>query len=114
MPTQVESGVVRRPRQLRVAGHEAQVQIFDRDQIVCHHQLPGALCQSSRRWLAIRLCSPAGFVDDGWKDPVLVMPGETVPVLMRCPDPAGMVVYHCHNLEHADQGMMRNFAAEVR
>ncbi len=55
----------------------------------------------------------AGFVDDGWKDTVLVMPGETVQVLMRCPDQAGLFVYHCHNLEHADQGMMRNFAAEA-
>ncbi len=55
----------------------------------------------------------SGFVDDGWKDTVLVMPGETVQVLMRCPDAEGMFVYHCHNLEHADQGMMRNFAAEA-
>lgn len=55
----------------------------------------------------------AGFVDDGWKDTVLVMPGETVQVLMRCPEQAGMFVYHCHNLEHADQGMMRNFAAQA-
>jgi len=55
----------------------------------------------------------AGFVDEGWKDTVLVMPGETVQVLMRCPEQAGTFVYHCHNLEHADQGMMRNYTADA-
>lgn len=51
----------------------------------------------------------AGFVDDGWKDTVLVMPGERVQVLIRFKDHAGMFLYHCHNLEHEDMGMMRNF-----
>ena len=49
-----------------------------------------------------------GFVDDGWKDTVLVMPGEAVTVLMRFTQP-GLFVYHCHVLEHEDMGMMRNF-----
>jgi FtsP/CotA-like multicopper oxidase with cupredoxin domain len=44
----------------------------------------------------------AGFVDDGWKDTVLVMPGEKVQVLVRFEDYAGTFVYHCHNLEHGD------------
>jgi len=51
----------------------------------------------------------AGFVDDGWKDTVLVTPGERVRVLIRFQDHAGMFLYHCHNLEHEDMGMMRNF-----
>ncbi|HRE28356.1 MAG TPA: multicopper oxidase domain-containing protein, partial [Anaerolineales bacterium] len=51
----------------------------------------------------------AGFVDDGWKDTVLIMPGETVQLVMRFPQYPGLFVYHCHNLEHADQGMMRNY-----
>ncbi len=55
----------------------------------------------------------AGFVDAGWKDTVLIMPGETVKLLMRMPKQPGLFVYHCHNLEHADQGMMRNYAAEA-
>lgn len=55
----------------------------------------------------------AGFVDAGWKDTVLVMPGETVKLLMQMPAQPGLFVYHCHNLEHADQGMMRNYAAEA-
>lgn len=50
-----------------------------------------------------------GYVDDGWKDTVLMMPGETVQVLMRFDGYAGRYLYHCHNLEHEDQGMMRNF-----
>lgn len=45
----------------------------------------------------------------GWKDNVLVNAGETVRVLVTFDAPAGMFVFHCHNLEHADNGMMANF-----
>ena len=54
----------------------------------------------------------AGFVDEGWKDTVLVMPGERVKVLLRFAQP-GLFLYHCHNLEHEDQGMMRNFRVDA-
>ena len=50
-----------------------------------------------------------GFVDEGWKDTVLVMPGERVKVLLRFEDFPGLFLHHCHNLEHEDQGMMRNY-----
>lgn len=50
-----------------------------------------------------------GFVDEGWRDTVLVMPGERVRVLMQFVDYTGLYVYHCHNLEHEDMGMMRNY-----
>ena len=50
-----------------------------------------------------------GFVDDGWKDTVLVLPGETVRVLVRFENYTGIYLYHCHNLEHEDAGMMRNY-----
>lgn len=50
-----------------------------------------------------------GFVDEGWKDTVLVMPGEKVTLLKRFDDFPGMFLYHCHNLEHEEMGMMRNF-----
>ncbi|WP_324872375.1 multicopper oxidase family protein [Methylocaldum sp.] len=50
-----------------------------------------------------------GFIDSGWKDTVLVMPGEKVTLLKRFDDFKGLYLYHCHNLEHEDQGMMRNF-----
>lgn len=50
-----------------------------------------------------------GFVDDGWHDTVLVMPGERVRILMQFKDFIGLYLYHCHNLEHEDMGMMRNY-----
>lgn len=50
-----------------------------------------------------------GYVDDGWKDTVMIMPGERIRVLLRFEDFTGMYVYHCHNLEHEDAGMMRNY-----
>lgn len=45
----------------------------------------------------------------GWKDTVLVNTDETVRVLVNFDAPEGMFVFHCHNLEHADNGMMANF-----
>lgn len=48
-------------------------------------------------------------LDDGWKDTVLVMPGERVRVLVRFGGFSGLCLYHCHNLEHYDRGMMRNY-----
>jgi len=50
-----------------------------------------------------------GFVDEGWKDTVLIMPGERVKLLMQFTDYTGTYLYHCHNLEHEDLGMMRNY-----
>jgi FtsP/CotA-like multicopper oxidase with cupredoxin domain len=50
-----------------------------------------------------------GFTDEGWKDTVLVMPGERVRVLIRFSTNPGLYLYHCHNLEHEDMGMMRNY-----
>jgi FtsP/CotA-like multicopper oxidase with cupredoxin domain len=54
----------------------------------------------------------AGYVDQGWKDTVLVMPGEKATILMRFLDYPGIYLYHCHNLEHEDAGMMRNFRVD--
>lgn len=50
-----------------------------------------------------------GVVDAGWRDTVLVLPGETVRVQATFTDHAGLYLYHCHILEHEDMGMMRNF-----
>ncbi|MFN7971912.1 MAG: multicopper oxidase domain-containing protein [Acidobacteriota bacterium] len=55
-----------------------------------------------------------GFVDAGWKDTFMIMPGETVRILLRYGDDAGKYVYHCHNLRHEDMGMMRNFRLDLR
>ena len=49
--------------------------------------------------------------DLGWKDTVLVWPGETVRIVTDFSHPfPGDQVYmvHCHNLEHEDGGMMLN------
>jgi FtsP/CotA-like multicopper oxidase with cupredoxin domain len=50
-----------------------------------------------------------GLSDEGWKDTVLVMPGETVRILVNFTRYPGLYLYHCHILEHEDMGMMRNF-----
>jgi len=50
-----------------------------------------------------------GFVDAGWLDTVLVMPGETVRIKIPFTRHRGLYLYHCHILEHEDMGMMRNF-----
>ncbi|HHL18182.1 MAG TPA: hypothetical protein ENJ33_00445, partial [Thiothrix sp.] len=50
-------------------------------------------------------------IDLGWKDTVLVQPGETVNFIGKF-DPAvntGDYMYHCHILEHEDAGMMGFF-----
>jgi FtsP/CotA-like multicopper oxidase with cupredoxin domain len=44
----------------------------------------------------------------GWKDTVLLMPFETVSVLLRFEHYRGVFPLHCHNLQHEDQGMMLN------
>ncbi len=56
---------------------------------------------------------PGGLAatDLGWKDTVLVWPGETVRIVTDFSHPfPGDQVYmvHCHNLEHEDGGMMLN------
>ncbi len=54
-----------------------------------------------------------GFVDEGWKDTVLLMPGMRAKILLRFEDFTGLYLYHCHNLEHEDMGMMRNYLVEM-
>jgi FtsP/CotA-like multicopper oxidase with cupredoxin domain len=49
--------------------------------------------------------------DLGWKDTVLVWPGETVRLGIDFTHPfvgPQTYLFHCHNLEHEDQGMMLN------
>jgi FtsP/CotA-like multicopper oxidase with cupredoxin domain len=50
-----------------------------------------------------------GYVDEGWKDTVLIMPGERIRLLIRFGAYTGMFLYHCHMLEHEDSGLMRNY-----
>jgi FtsP/CotA-like multicopper oxidase with cupredoxin domain len=50
--------------------------------------------------------------EGGWKDTVLVYPGERVSVVTTFDRHRGRFLMHCHNLEHEDHGMMMNFAIE--
>ena len=63
------------------------------------------LPQFASSWEAVR----QGYVDEGWKDTVMLMPGERTKLLLKFEDYTGLYVYHCHNLEHEDMGMMRNY-----
>jgi FtsP/CotA-like multicopper oxidase with cupredoxin domain len=50
--------------------------------------------------------------ESGLKDVVLVPPGERVRIMMKFPEYSDAKVpymYHCHILEHEDQGMMGQF-----
>jgi blue copper oxidase len=47
--------------------------------------------------------------EQGWKDTVLVLPGEQVDVIATFDRHRGLYLMHCHNLEHEDMGMMINF-----
>jgi FtsP/CotA-like multicopper oxidase with cupredoxin domain len=57
-------------------------------------------------WRSVR----EGYVDSGWKDTVLLMPGERVTLLLKFSDFTGTFMYHCHILEHEDMGMMGDYA----
>ena len=48
-----------------------------------------------------------GIIDTGYKDTFGIFAGERVRVLIA-PTVPGLFMYHCHNLEHEDGGMMRN------
>jgi len=48
----------------------------------------------------------------GWKDTVFIPPGGTVQLLVQLPgysDPALPYMFHCHLLQHEDNGMMGQF-----
>lgn len=46
--------------------------------------------------------------EQGWKDTVLLMPGEKVKIIATFKK-EGVFMYHCHILEHEDAGMMGQF-----
>ena len=47
--------------------------------------------------------------EKGWKDTALLKKGEKLKIIMRFPTERGIFLFHCHNLEHEDDGMMMNF-----
>jgi FtsP/CotA-like multicopper oxidase with cupredoxin domain len=46
--------------------------------------------------------------DYGWKDTLLINGSEFVRVAVRFNENKGVYIFHCHNLEHEDDGMMVN------
>ena len=54
-----------------------------------------------------------GLIDTGWRDTFGIFPGERVRIAIA-PQIAGLFMYHCHNLEHEDGGMMRNCLFEAQ
>ena len=48
------------------------------------------------------------FAERGWKDTVYLNPREPVRIAMKFLHP-GIFMYHCHILEHEDNGMMGQF-----
>jgi len=51
--------------------------------------------------------------EKGYKDTVLLNSGEVVKIIIKMPDyitgANAPYMYHCHNLEHEDRGMMGQF-----
>ncbi len=48
----------------------------------------------------------------GWKDTVLLWPGDKVRIIARFDSYPGLYMYHCHLLVHEDAGMMGQFMIE--
>ncbi|MFC5591643.1 multicopper oxidase family protein [Sporosarcina soli] len=55
--------------------------------------------------------NPPPANEAGWKDTILVMPGEKVRVIATF-NHKGLFMYHCHILEHEDYGMMGQFKVD--
>jgi FtsP/CotA-like multicopper oxidase with cupredoxin domain len=69
--------------------------------------------QVSPAWRQAAATTDDGLIHDGWKDTFLLRPGERVRIRVRFSRHTGLFLYHCHNLEHEDMGMMRNFRVEA-
>lgn len=53
-----------------------------------------------------------GPYDHGWRDTLDLRPAEEAAILIDFDTYAGKYVFHCHNLEHEDMGMMGNVLVE--
>jgi FtsP/CotA-like multicopper oxidase with cupredoxin domain len=86
-------GMMNMPHPIHV--HGLQFRIIERT--ILDSAIPG--------WNTVK----EGFIDQGLKDTLILFPGMRVKALMEFEDYAGLFLYHCHNLEHEDMGMMRNY-----
>lgn len=87
------SNMMKMPHPVHI--HGLQFQIIDRDV----SQVSPSVWNSMKD----------GFIDEGWQDTFLLLPDMRVTVALRFEDFTGIFIYHCHNLEHEDMGMMRNY-----
>jgi len=92
----MNGGMMQMPHPIHI--HQVQFNILERDTSDMDPEV----------WNSVR----EGFIDDGWQDTVLLMPGMKIKIIMRFEDFKGLFLYHCHNLEHEDMGMMRNYKIE--
>lgn len=53
--------------------------------------------------------APVAPEESGWKDTITVNANTLVTVAGRLADQTGKAMYHCHLLDHEDEGMMRPF-----
>lgn len=53
--------------------------------------------------------APPGPLYSGPKDTVLIMPGDNIRIALNFKEYTGIYMYHCHFLEHEDNGMMGQF-----
>ncbi|GAB3683678.1 multicopper oxidase family protein [Salinisphaera aquimarina] len=93
---------------------DTEIWEFVNDSMMPHpmhvHGLQFAVIERSKRsglrgWTGL----DAGLVDAGLHDTVLVLPGERVRIVLTFTDFDGLYLYHCHNMEHEDNGMMRYY-----
>jgi len=89
-------GMMQMPHPIHI--HQVQFNILERD--------PSEMDEDV--WNSVK----DGLIDDGWQDTVLLMPGMKIKIIMRFKNFKGLFLYHCHNLEHEDMGMMRNYKIE--
>lgn len=89
----MKGGMMQMPHPIHI--HQVQFNILERDVSDMDPDV----------WNSVK----EGFIDDGWQDTVLLMPGMKIKIIMRFEDFKGLFLYHCHNLEHEDMGMMRNY-----
>lgn len=88
-----------------IAAGATELWVFDNTEGIDPHpmHLHGALFQVLDRTGGRGQVLPH---EKGWKDTVLAMPGEKVRVIVAFGQEKGVFVFHCHNLEHEDSGMM--------
>jgi spore coat protein A len=88
--------------------HLVRFQILDRRPFDAHlYMATGDL-----KYIASPL--PADPVEAGWKDTVRADHGMVTRIIIRFEGFAGRYVWHCHNLEHEDNEMMRPFDVVAR